>query len=143
MVFIILHILYAIQCVVEARLETVYIEMKNPNMMGYDKLNKEEHFWSAVYYLTHIAATTYIVLQLTGLSWHVVVVVVSLLAVRRIFFDNSLKLFRRRPIRIIEGNMWLDVLARKILGRNGGYVDAFLMAGITIVSYFLTHKVFQ
>lgn len=142
MLFIIIHILFAIVNIIEAKLESIIIRMKNPAVWDYERLDALEHRWSAAYYVAIISPVIGILISVYGFSWQIVLFTISLLLNRRLTFDYPLKIFRRRPLKAIEGTYTIDKLMRGLLGRNGGYVEAFLILGLLTGFYYLTHNIF-
>lgn len=136
MLFII-HLLFAVINVIEAKLETYVIAMKNPALPNYAELNRREHQWSAVYYGAIVLAVTVVAYQLVGYSWKVIPVVFSLLINRRVFFEYALKVFRGKPVKAIEGDQPLDITVRKVLGANGGYVELVLLVSLLTALLFI------
>jgi hypothetical protein len=121
-------------------LESIIIKLKNPNLTDYSSLNRQEHRWSAIYYLAVVALATGISILTTGLTWEILPFAFTLLINRRIFFEYSLKIMRGRPIEKIEGDQPLDILVRKVLGKNGGWKELFLLLLLLVIIYFVTFK---
>lgn len=136
MLFVI-HLLFVVINVIEAKLESYVIALKNPALPNYAELNRREHQWSAVYYGAIVLAVSVVAYKLVGLSWTVIPVMFSLLINRRIFFDYALKLFRKKPIKAIEGDQPLDVTVRKVLGANGGYMELLLLVALLTALLFI------
>jgi hypothetical protein len=132
-----IQIALVILCIAEAWLETIVIKMKNPASGDYVKLNKQEHNRSAVYYAALIA-------MLCIVSWdHIIamhlqglLLILTLLLQRRIFFEYALKLFRGRQIRLIEGDQYWDLLSRKLFGYKGGWKELGVLIVLTITTNF-------
>ena len=138
--YLLIFILFSIINVIEAKLESIVIALKNPALPNYADLNRREHRWSAIYYLGVVALVTGVSILAVGFTWAAVPVVFSLLVNRRVFFEYALKLFRKKPIKAIEGDQPLDVAVRKVLGANGGYKELFLLVALTVGLYFLILK---
>jgi hypothetical protein len=136
-----IYLFFAILCVIEARLEKITIAMKNPGLPDYAELNKQEHEWSAAYYfgvLLFTAGISY--LFIAGNSWKFFPAVIAFLVIRRIFFEYALKIFRKRSIKTIEGDQWLDTWVRKLLGANGGYKELGLLVILLTVLIIIIQK---
>jgi hypothetical protein len=133
-----IYLLVAILCVIEARLEKVNIELKNAALANYADLNRQEHRWSAVYYIGFVIVTAGIsFLFLVGQSWKFFPAALAFLVIRRIFFEYALKIFRKRTLKAIEGDQVLDTAIRKLVGPNGGYLElgalVILLAGLIFI----------
>lgn len=135
-----IHLFFIVINLIEAKLETYVIAMKNPNLPNYAALNRLEHRWSGIYYAGICALALGVSALALGITWKVLPAALSLLVNRRIFFEYSLKLFRKRKIYKIEGDQPLDTAIRKILGANGGYVELVLLLAALIGTYFIIFK---
>jgi hypothetical protein len=140
MLLVFIHLFFILINPIEAKLETFVIAMKNPNLPNYKALNRLEHRWSAIYYAGICVLALGISALVLGLTWKILPAAFSLLVNRRIFFEYSLKLFRRRSIKAIEGDQPLDKAIRKLLGVNGGYLELGLLFTALISSYFIIFK---
>lgn len=139
---VILEILVAITFILEAGLEKTVIDLKNPNLPNYPNLNKKEHIrsalWAGFYILTITVATGIALKSLLPLTF--LLVGLSYITSRRIFFDYFLKLFRGRPFKKIEGDQFLDTTIRSILGPNGGYIELILVVLLKIGILYLIFR---
>jgi hypothetical protein len=130
-----IQIAIAILCIAEAWLEEVVILLKNPALLNYRKLNKKEHQRSGAFWFAQV-------LLFIALSWGNVhywyVLIIALIANRRIFFEYSLKLFRSgKRIRDIEGDQFWDRISQRVFGKSGGYWElAVLVTGIILLNKF-------
>lgn len=140
MILAFIHLFFIVINTIEAKLETYVIAMKNPSLPNYSALNRLEHRWSGIYYAGICVLALGVSALALGLTWKVLPAGLSLLVNRRIFFEYALKLFRRRPIRAIEGDQPLDTAVRKVLGANGGYLELVLLFVALIGSYFIIFK---
>jgi hypothetical protein len=140
MILIFIHLFFIVINMVEAKLETYVIAMKNPQLPNYAALNRLEHRWSGIYYAGICVLALGVSVLALGFTWKVLPAGFSLLVNRRIFFEYSLKLFRRRSLKAIEGDQPLDTATRKILGANGGYLELGLLFVALISSYFIIFK---
>ena len=103
---------------VEAWLEVPVIALKNGAHPDYVKLNKQEHFRSAVLAaLTIAGALIYPII--TG-QWFIIPAVIIN---RRIFFDWALIVRRDRPRHKYEGDDWWANFFRRIFGANGRFKE--------------------
>lgn len=114
--------------------------MKNPALPNYAALNRLEHRWSGIYYAGICVLALGVSALALGLTWKVLPAAFSLLVNRRIFFEYSLKILRKRKIKDIEGDQPLDTAIRKILGANGGYLELGLLFVTLLTSYFIIFK---
>lgn len=130
--------MFAVLNVIEAKLESLVIALKNGNIPNYSTLNRAEHKWSAIYYLGIVALVSGVSIIGQGLTWKIIPTVLIMVVTRRIFFEYALKIFRDRPIGKIEGDMPLDSFVRKVLGPNGGWRELFLLVALLIGLIFLT-----
>lgn len=135
-----INLFFIVINITEAKLETYVIAMKNPALPNYAALNRLEHRWSGIYYAGICVLALGVSALALGLTWKALPAAISLLINRRIFFEYSLKLFRKRPIKAIEGDQPLDTAIRKILGTNGGYLELGLLFVALVSSYFIIFK---
>jgi hypothetical protein len=140
MILAFIHLFFIVINLIEAKLETYVIAMKNPALPNYAALNRLEHRWSGIYYAGICALALGVSVLALGLTWKVLSAAFSLLVNRRIFFEYGLKIFRRRPIKAIEGDQPLDTAIRKILGANGGHMELVLLFIALIGCYFIIFK---
>jgi len=120
--------------VLEAWLEEMVIFLKNPTIKDYDKANHKEHFRSAVFSATLSAiAITYVIVHTTD-YWLIPELVIN----RRIFFDYTDILIRKRPRFLYEGNDWWKGFFVKIFGKKGRTKELLLELAITIASIVLS-----
>lgn len=140
MILAFIHLFFCIINPIEAKLETYVIAMKNPALPNYTALNRLEHRWSGIYYAGICVLALGVSVLALGLTWKVIPAALSLLVNRRIFFEYSLKIMRKRKIRDIEGDQPLDTAVRKILGSKGGYVELVLLVATLIGLYFIIFK---
>src|SRR3954471_4662823 len=131
---------YSIVNVIEARLERTVIALKNPSLTNYTWLNRDEHRWSGFYYGGVCMIGSLIAYLLFGINWKLVSVVFLQLINRRIFFEFTLKLFRNRKLRDIEGDQPLDIFIRGVLGKQGGLKELFLLVTLSIALIYITLK---
>lgn len=132
--------IYSIVNVIEARLEKTVIALKNPSLTNYTQLNRDEHRWSGFYYGAVCMLGALVSYLVYGFTWKMLPVVFLLLANRRIFFDFSLKIFRDRKLRDIEGDQPLDIFVRGVLGKQGGVKELFLLVIVSIALIYITLK---
>lgn len=135
-----IHLFFIVINLIEAKLETYVIAMKNPALPNYAALNRLEHRWSGIYYAGICVLALGVSALALGLTWKVLPAAFSLLVNRRIFFEYSLKILRNRKIKDIEGDQPLDTAIRKILGANGGYLELVLLFVTLLTSYFIIFK---
>lgn len=135
-----IHLFFIVLNPIEAKLETYVIAMKNPALPNYTALNRLEHRWSGIYYAGLCVLALGVSALVLGITWKVLPAAFSLLVNRRIFFDYSLKIMRKRPIKNIEGDQPLDTFVRKVLGSKGGYVELVLLFIALIGTYFIIFK---
>lgn len=143
MLYIILTlIVFAALCIVEAKLESIEIELKAQAgaIQNYPALNAAEHRWSAIYY-TAVVGTYILVSIIQTFNWRFVPLTICLILIRRIFFEYGLKIIRKRPIKTIEGDQVLDTAVRKALGVNGGYVELAILFAALAGFIFITIKI--
>lgn len=129
-----LQIAIVILCIAEAWLEEVVIRLKNPASGDYTKNNRDEHRRSAVYYGAVVCLMIFIAADYT--HWYILVPL--MLVERRIFFEYSLKLFRGRGIRFIEGDQYWDKFSRNIFGYKGGVKELLCLIAIVIATNIFT-----
>lgn len=132
--------IYSIVNVIEARLEKTVIALKNPSLTNYTQLNRDEHRWSGYYYGAVCLLGGLVSYLVYGFTWKMLPVVFLLLINRRMFFDFSLKVFRDRKLRDIEGDQPLDVFVRGVLGKQGGLRELFLLVTLSITLIYITLK---
>lgn len=132
--------IFSVVNVVEARLEKTVIALKNPSLTNYTQLNRDEHRWSGFYYGAVCMLGALVSYLVYGFTWKMLPVVFLLLANRRIFFDFSLKIFRDRKLRDIEGDQPLDIFVRGVLGKQGGVKELFLLVIVSIALIYITLK---
>lgn len=135
-----IHLFFIVINWIEAKLETYVIAMKNPALPNYAALNRLEHRWSGIYYAGICMLALGVSALAMGLTCKIIPAAFSLMVNRRIFFDYSLKIMRKRPIKAIEGDQPLDTVIRKFLGANGGYLELVLLFASLIGSYFIIFK---
>lgn len=113
----------------EAWLEEDVIALKNPGHPDYDKINRREHFKSAV--LAVLASVPYyLVAGFYGHWWLFMAIGVN----RRLFFDVPLKLFRGKDWYRYEGDGPIDSTLRSILGEEGAWIELIINIAVTITS---------
>lgn len=116
-------------CIAEASLEDIVIKLKNASLVNYSLLNRQEHRRSAVYYFALIGC-------LLVLTWeqvdHHVWLVIAFMCLRRIFFTYGLKIYRKRRIKVIEGDQYTDRMIRSLLGKNGGYIELLILLAAVV-----------
>lgn len=130
--------IYSIVNLIEARLENTVIALKNPSLTNYTQLNRDEHRWSGFYYGAVCMVGALVGYLLYGFTWKLLPVVFLLLVNRRIFFEFTLKLFRGRKLRDIEGDQPLDIFVRGVLGKQGGLKELFLLVTLSIALIYIT-----
>lgn len=143
MLFIAL-ILFSLLCLVEAKLESIYIALKDQStaLPNYATLNAQEHEWSAIYYLFIVSLFCGIVAWAARVPViSIVTLYVCLIICRRIFFDYGLKIFRKRKIKAIEGDQKIDTALRKLFGANGGYTELVADLVLLIGFIYITIKI--
>ena len=81
---IVTQLLFTLLNLVEAKLESIVIALKDPKLSNYTELNRQEHTWSAIYYSVIVG----IVVTLSYITdrWSLVPL---LLANRRLFFKKD------------------------------------------------------
>ncbi len=130
-----IQIAIAILCIAEAWLEEIVILLKNPGLINYSSLNKKEHQRSAAYWFVQVCF--FIVLSWGNVHyWYILII--TLTATRRVFFEYALKLFRPgKQLRDIEGNQFWDRISQRVFGKSGGYWElAALIIGIVLLNNF-------
>lgn len=121
--------------IVEALLEKVVISMKNPQAIDYNRLNKEEHQLSGVYWMALVLALVVITADQMRLWYYLVP---ALIIERRIFFEYTLKIVRNKRTRDIEGDQFWDKIMRGILGARGGHIEFILLiAGLSVLAWLM------
>lgn len=129
-----LQILYAVLCIIEAKLEKYVIAGKRMDISA--SVDKAEHRWSAVYMVVCGAFIIIPPVILTG-NYMQLIILITVPVIRRLFFDFPLKVFRGLsdyPLHIIAGNGAVDRFSRWIFGAHGGYKE--IAACISILSVF-------
>jgi hypothetical protein len=124
--FIILISLFALLCIVEAKNETYVINLKDPKLSNYDDLNNKEHFWSGVYY----SVIVFIIAFATGF-W---MLVPALLLVRRLFFQETLNLMRKKGLFYLA-DRGMDGWMKSRFGSKAGLINdlgCLILLGLTI-----------
>lgn len=111
----------------EAWLEVVVIDLKNASLTSYNRLNKAEHFRSAVLAGSWMLCAIAVVVFLTKEYWMIPALVVN----RRNFFDFPLSIFRKRPLDKYEGNDWWVKKFKFLFGGNR-VVEFIVTMAITI-----------
>jgi len=122
---------YSVFHILEAWLEQVVIDLKNPSLTNYHELNRKEHLRSAIY-ATYVALLIWTVpLSL----WHCWPLLPAIVLNRRIFFDYALILFRQRPNpALYEGDDWWVHRFKAIFGPKGRNKELAVTLVITIAS---------
>ncbi|MCO5238884.1 MAG: hypothetical protein M9904_02405 [Chitinophagaceae bacterium] len=136
-----LQILYAVLCVVEAKLEQYVISGKRADIPVL--IDKEEHRWSAIYMIT---CGIFLIMPPAMITGNFIQLVVLLIipVIRRLFFDTALKIFRGlsdHPIHIISGNHFIDKTSRKIFGTHGGVKELAACALLLLLFNYLIVRV--
>lgn len=133
---IISFVLFAVQCLIESKLESIEIALKVQagSLPDYAELNRQEHTWSAAFSIGFvILIAVFASFSWPFLLWKIIPYVLTMAIIRRIFFDYGLKIFRKRPLSAIEGDQKTDTAVRKVLGAHGGIIelaiDFALLAG--------------
>ena len=120
--FVLIQVLYFLICILEAWLEKVVIELKNPKAIEYVKLNRQEHNRSAVYAVFVGLSLIIIANVAKGFDPILLLLLIQLLVIRLLGFDFFLKIFRGRAIKNIEGKgNPVDDFCRKFFGEKGGW----------------------
>lgn len=112
----------------EAWLEVVVIDLKDGNHNSYSKLNRQEHFRSAVFACMLIVCGCVTAFFWEQDPWSLPAIVAS----RRIWFDFPLALFRNRNPRLYEGYDWWADLFRKIFGQRGRVRELVATIAVTL-----------
>jgi hypothetical protein len=129
-------IILSVVHLLEAWLEEVVIDLKNPNLSIYNKLNHEEHFRSGILAAGWLTIAIY-ASCFNSDFW----IIPGLMVNRRVFFDYGLIIFRDRPGNKYEGNdWWVMNIFIPIFGRLGRIRELFLTLLITAASIYLTLK---
>lgn len=126
-------ILYPVINFLEAWLEVVVIDLKNPYISEYHKLNQREHLRSGVFACAVCAVFVVVALSLQ-LYWLVPAIVVN----RRLVFDYGLKMLRGRPFDLYEGDGFFDALGRRVFGRENAEKEFAILLGITVFTILRT-----
>jgi hypothetical protein len=112
----------------EAWVERVVIDLKNPYIPAYSRLNHEEHFRSAVLAFIYMLCATGVVIYYTHDMWLLPAIAIN----RRIFFDFGLIIFRDRPVGVYEGDdWWTKNVFIRIFGRKGRVIELLLELSVT------------
>jgi hypothetical protein len=120
----------------EAWLEEVVINLKNPYTSVYSNLNHQEHFRSGVLAGAWLFSAVYASCFHSDF-W----ILPGLIVNRRIFFDYGLILFRRRPHNKYEGNdWWVMNFFIPIFGRLGRLYELGITLLVMAGSIYLTLK---
>lgn len=98
----------------EASLEVVVIDLKNPSLPNYKELNDEEHRKSLI--VASFIVGCVIALLVWMQSYYLIV---PALISRRIFFDYTLIKLRNRPSDTYEGTGRVDTTLSNIFGKKG------------------------
>jgi hypothetical protein len=127
-------ILYPVINLCEAWLEETVIELKNPYLNTYHRLNRVEHFRSAVF--ACLVAVVFVAIALTlQLYWLIPAIAVN----RRLVFDYGLKKFRNREFDRYEGDGFFDSIGRRLFGTEGARKEFLVLLLITITSIYLSY----
>lgn len=126
---ILLEIFFLVYFLLEAWLEVIIIKLKNPSLINYQKLNKQEHNRSFI-----LAA--FLIIGVCFIS-NLLFLIPSAILSRRLFFDYPLKLMRGRKIKNIEGTGVIDSSLRKILGPKGGWYELGIVVFLKFVYLYL------
>lgn len=115
-----IQIAIAILCIAEAWLEVVVIALKNPSLINYAKLNKQEHRRSAGFWVAQVV----LFISLSN-SWEQALLLTpALILNRRVWFEYALKILRPgKRLKDIEGDQFFDKLSRRLFGARGGYFE--------------------
>lgn len=118
----------------EAWLEEVVIELKNPHIPEYSVLNKREHFRSAVLAGSWLFAASAAAYHLQE-YW----IMPALFVNRRIFFDYPLIIFRDRPRHRYEGDdWWTRNFFKRVFSTNGRLIELSFELVITAGSIYMS-----
>jgi len=122
-------ILLCLIFVAEAYLEKIVIDLKNGSLSDYIKLNKQEHFRSAIY-----SALVILSFCLFFYHLHFYFLIVNAIIARRIFFDYVLILVRNRPNKgVYEGtDTWVKIFST-IFGKRGRNIELLVSLAIFIL----------
>ena len=124
---IVTQLLFTLLNLVEAKLESIVIALKDPKLSNYTELNRQEHTWSAIYYSVIVG----IVVTLSYITdrWSLVPL---LLANRRLFFQEGLNYFRGIGFFKLSNN-GLDGYMKRLFGKNAGLINTVLCIILIIV----------
>lgn len=140
--FLLTYISFSILCIIEAYLEQAVIKLKSEAVENYNYWNAEEHKRSAIYYFAILAYALIQDVKHLPFAWNLIylvpLVTVTLMVIRRIFFDGALRVFRKRKLSLIEGTGMVDNFSRRIFGVNGGIKELGLLVTFAIVLFFIT-----
>lgn len=114
----------------EAWLEKVVIDLKNPYISDYALKNRQEHFRSAVLAAAWSFAAISALVHYEQAYWLIPAVVVN----RRMFFDYPLIIFRDRPRRLYEGNDWWVKRFIWVFRERGRLKELFAETILTMIS---------
>lgn len=125
---------YCIICILEAWLEQVIIWLKNTKLANYMRYDKVEHRRSAMFMLSIATAFSLMPHLYEGRNiFNSVYLFISLLFIRRLFFDYSLKIFRGKRLFTIEGNGLVDRTLKGIFGVKGGWIEVMFCIGFILL----------
>ena len=124
---VIIQVLVALLNIIEAKLETKVVALKNPNLPNYPYLDRQEHIWSAIYYCCIVGILTYLSYNSIGL-----ILIPLLLLNRRLIFQEALNLFRGKGLFYL-GDKGIDGFTKKIFGKYAGVVNALVCIVLIIV----------
>jgi hypothetical protein len=114
-------LMFSIVHMLEAWLEVVVIDLKNPYTNYYDHLNHEEHFRSGILAASWLICGLLVICYMQQ-YWMIPALVVN----RRVFFDYRLIQLRKRPKNKYEGNDWWKNAFVFIFGLNGRRIELTL-----------------
>lgn len=122
-------ILLCLIFIVEAYLEKIVIDLKNGGLSNYIKLNKQEHFRSAIY-----SALVILSFCLFFYNLKFYFLIVNAVLARRIFFDYVLILVRNRPQKALyEGDDMFKKIFSTIFGKKGRNIELIVSLAIFIL----------
>lgn len=125
---LLIQVLFTVLNLIEAKLESIVIALKDPTLPNYPSLDKQEHLWSAIYYCGVVGIVTLI--SYISNQW---VLIPLLLANRRLFFQESLNVFRRKGLFYLS-DKGLDGWMKRNLGKKAGIVNDLI--SIVIITVF-------
>jgi hypothetical protein len=130
MLFILTLIANIILDIIEAKLETFVIDLKDPSLPNYNELNTKEHKWSAIYVVSYALILTTIMIFFGGWTW--LLLFPTLILARRLFFQESLNLMRGKGLGYMS-DRGIDGWMKKKFGEHAGAVNGLIcLMGITI-----------